>query len=757
MEKSPRIQDNQILDPYAIAIKDYFLLKLTCQTDQQHLPSQQKQPLVLLVMRTSRLGCAPMVEREREEGEEEGEIPGCAPMVVAMGEIERKNAALGEIGCTVASEEVVVPSPVRRWSYRRRSIVDALIVNFTQAFQCLVFNYQHDEGPVLVFFDVLIEYSTLGLRSLHQRIVCLILYKRESCSSVDSEEFEPEALVDSGVAHRQDNSEVKTGLEEAHRGWFNSGVDLLELHWWNSAAIVQDPFGALSSWNHSLHYCHWNDILCSHCQHPDRVIGITLMSQGLVGLLSPHVGNLSFLKSIVLPNNSFHGPIPQEIGRLFRLQTIELSNNSFGSGIPNNLSHCSKLEYRDFVNNNLTGNIPAELGSLSRLRTLALNINKLSRSLPDSIANLFTYLSWIDLRFNQIHGSIPSGIGNLLNLTQLSMAVNNLVGPIPSSIDRLHKLCTLFLEQNKFTELPSSIGNLTSLITLNLGENDIHGSIPPSLGNCHNLLELHLYNNNLNGSIPPEIMSLSSISKFRWLGHNALTGSLPSEVGYLKNFANMNVSYNKLSGPIPNTLSNCFSLEWLHLEANSFEGEIPQSLKLMRGLRVLDLSHNNLSGLIPSYLGAISIVGNNDLCGGIAKLDLPPCSSSYSSKNKLSHRTKVILVVVGVVIFLSLLVSFFIFLQLYHVSKKVASSTPSIMHQFLRVSYANLLKATNGFSKANPIGVGSHALVYKGILDQDQMVVAVKVLNLQTGGASRSFMIECKALRAIKHRNLLKI
>ena len=76
-------------------------------------------------------------------------------------------------------------------------------------------------------FDVLIEYSTHGFRSLHQMIVCLILYKRESCSSLDSEEFEPEALVDSGVAHRQDNSEVKMGLEEAHRGRFNSSVDSL--------------------------------------------------------------------------------------------------------------------------------------------------------------------------------------------------------------------------------------------------------------------------------------------------------------------------------------------------------------------------------------------------------------------------------------------------------------------------------------------------------------------------------------------------
>ncbi|GMP90130.1 hypothetical protein CsSME_00041397 [Camellia sinensis var. sinensis] len=43
-----------------------------------------------------------------------------------------------------------------------------------------------------------------------------------SCSSVYSEEFKPEALVDSGVAHRRDNSEVKTGLEETHRGYFEN-------------------------------------------------------------------------------------------------------------------------------------------------------------------------------------------------------------------------------------------------------------------------------------------------------------------------------------------------------------------------------------------------------------------------------------------------------------------------------------------------------------------------------------------------------
>ncbi|CAL5348221.1 unnamed protein product [Camellia sinensis] len=687
------------------------------------------------------------------------------------------------------------------------------------------------------------------------------------------------------------------------------------------AAIVQDPFGALTSWNHSLHYCHWNGILCSR-RHPDRVIGITLRSQGLVGSLSPHVGNLSFLKSIILQNNSFHGPIPQEMGRLFRLQRIVFCNNLFGGGIPNNLSRCLKLERLKLIDNKLTGNIPAELGSLSMLGSFRLSKNKLSGtippfignlsslfqislaecnlhgkipgeiarlrhltyvqlsmnnlsgkvpsglynistiiylsvvvnqlegnippdigttlpnlkffylfgnlftgtlptslsnaselesidfsqndfsgtmprnlgkllglgfinvyqnrlqdditfissltnctslqvieagnnlfrgSLPDSIANLSTYLNLINLQINQIHGIIPSGIGNLLNLTCLSMVDNNLVGPIPSSIGRLQNLQSLYLGNNKFTELPSSLGNLTSLIILTLELNNIHGSIPPSLGNCHSLLELSLSQNNLNGSIPLEIMSLTSISKFLWLDHNALTGSLPLEVGSLTKLGDMDVSYNRLSGPIPNTLSNCLSLEWLQLEANSFEGEIPQSLSMLRGLRVLDLSRNNLSGQIPSYLGAlqldmlnlsfnmlhgqvpiqgvfrnssaISIVGNNDLCGGIAKLNLPPCPSFKSSNNKLSHRMK-----------------------LLHIS-----STASCFKK------EELLNATDGFLEANLIGVGSYASVYKGILDQVQMVVAVKVLNLQTRGAFKSFMTECKALRAIRHRNLLKI
>ena len=73
------------------------------------------------------------------------------------------------------------------------------------------------------------------------------------------------------------------------------------------------------------------------------------------------------------------------------------------------------------------------------------------------------------------------------------------------------------------------------------------------------------------------------------------------------------------------------------------------------------------------------------------------------------------------------------------------------------VTYKELYQATNGFSSNNLIGSGSFGYVYKGALDGNETLVAIKVLNLQQRGASKSFMAECNALRSIRHRNLVKI
>ncbi|KAL9459443.1 hypothetical protein AB3S75_002776 [Citrus x aurantiifolia] len=55
------------------------------------------------------------------------------------------------------------------------------------------------------------------------------------------------------------------------------------------------------------------------------------------------------------------------------------------------------------------------------------------------------------------------------------------------------------------------------------------------------------------------------------------------------------------------------------------------------------------------------------------------------------------------------------------------------------------------------IGQGSFGFVYRGNLGENEMAVAVKVMNLKQRGATKSFVAECEALRNIRHRNLIKI
>ncbi|XP_015579442.1 receptor kinase-like protein Xa21 isoform X2 [Ricinus communis] len=353
---------------------------------------------------------------------------------------------------------------------------------------------------------------------------------------------------------------------------------------------------------------------------------------------------------------------------------------------------------------------------------------------------------YIALSDNQLHNAIPLGVENLLNLRFFLFDRNYLSGPIVVDFKNFSRLEMLDLQGNNFTgTIPISISNLSMLSNLYLGFNNLYGSIPSSLGSCHNLIELDLSYNRLTGSIPGQVIGLSSLSILLNLGFNGLTGPIPSEVGSLQKLAELDLSNNRLSGMIPDTIGKCLSLEQLHLEGNSFSGEIPQ-----------------LRGEVPERgiflnASAVSLLGNNSFCGGITELKLPSCPFTNSKKKNLTLALKVIIPVVVFAIFLAGFVFFSIFWHQKRMSRKKNISTPSFEHKFLRISYTELFKATDGFSKANIIGVGSYGSVYRGTLEQEGIEVAVKVLNMQQRGASSSFMSECQALRSIRHRNLLKL
>ena len=77
-------------------------------------------------------------------------------------------------------------------------------------------------------------------------------------------------------------------------------------------------------------------------------------------------------------------------------------------------------------------------------------------------------------------------------------------------------------------------------------------------------------------------------------------------------------------------------------------------------------------------------------------------------------------------------------------NKKAATlSTPK--DGLMKVSYHNLLKAANGFSSSNLIGVGNFVSIYKGLSNQTKIIMANTILHLARGGASKSFIAKCEA------------
>lgn len=84
-------------------------------------------------------------------------------------------------------------------------------------------------------------------------------------------------------------------------------------------------------------------------------------------------------------------------------------------------------------------------------------------------------------------------------------------------------------------------------------------------------------------------------------------------------------------------------------------------------------------------------------------------------------------------------------------------NVPVMEDQHWQISFDEIQKATNQFSHSNLIGMGSFGSVYRGILSPGAQQVAIKVIDLQQHGAENSFLAECRALRSIRHRNLVKV
>nr|GEV21237.1 leucine-rich repeat protein [Tanacetum cinerariifolium] len=493
----------------------------------------------------------------------------------------------------------------------------------------------------------------------------------------------------------------------------------------------------------------------------------------LYGSIPHSIFNLSLLVNLSLAESHLTGSLPSEIGnQLPNLERLQLRTNELTGVLPPSLSNCSKLRHLEMSENNFSGKLTIDFSKLREMNNILLNYNNFhgrgeadDMRFVNSLKNC-TRLVYLDLNNCSLIGVLPVSIGNLSDqLSFLSLQDNRLFGSLPSSIG----------------PIPNAIGNLSLLTQLYLDYNKLEGHIPSSFWNCKELNGLGLRYNRLAGKIPEQLLQLPSLTHFLDLSYNTLSGSIPSQIKDLKMLSYLDLSYNNLSGNITSSLGECISLTELYLSGNIFHGIIPFSLSSLRGLAVLDISQNNLSGKIPQFFdkgfslmflnlsfndfdgevpvvgvfanaSLFSVLGNNKLCGGLATLELPKCKETGSKKKRFPFFVLLILIALMLLVVLYCVRLF---------CKKKHNSQPSQSsrnERFLKVSYNELLKATDGFSTANLIGEGGFSSVYKGILDSDgDRFVAVKVLHLLNRGALKSFLAECEAWRNIRHRNLLKI
>ncbi|XP_040994348.1 probable LRR receptor-like serine/threonine-protein kinase At3g47570 [Juglans microcarpa x Juglans regia] len=222
----------------------------------------------------------------------------------------------------------------------------------------------------------------------------------------------------------------------------------------------------------------------------------------------------------------------------------------------------------------------------------------------------------------------------------------------------------------------------------------LYGEIPSSLGSCIKL----------------EILSM---------GRNSFQGIVPPSFGSLRGLQELNLSWNNLSGKIPDLLVDMKSFHFLDISYNNFEGSMPT-----------DRIFKNLSSAL--------VAGNNKLCEGIPEMYLPTCNFKEPGNFEGSVTS----------------VLYLLFVSWLRKKQKVSisSSSRNLLLNFLQ----SLLKATYGFSLANLLGVGGFRSIYKGVINESGTIIAVNVLNLLRHGSFRSFLVECEALRNIRHRNLVK-
>ncbi|KAK9757147.1 hypothetical protein RND81_01G143600 [Saponaria officinalis] len=519
--------------------------------------------------------------------------------------------------------------------------------------------------------------------------------------------------------------------------------------------------------------------------------------------------NCTNLEKLILRVNSLQGNISGlDFSRLVRLKTLDLGNNNFTGNLPGSIFSCKSLTAIRVAGNGLKGSLSPNFMALTSLTFLSVSSNQFTNfSQTIKILAGCRSLTTLILSKNFYYETLPSEIdfidtGQFRNLQVLALGGCSLRGKVPAWLVKIKTLEAIDLSYNNITGvIPDWLGTLPKFFYLDLSMNHLSGEFPWQLSKLPALISksvIHELNGTYldlpvfvipNNATKQQYNQLENLPPAIYIKGNQITGNIPAEIGRLQNLYVLDLSDNHFSGSIPPQLSNLSNLETLDLSQNNLANEIPTSLQKLHFLSKFNVAYNNLEGpiLTGGQFGTFtesSYVGNSKLCGQI--LEHHCSDQSASSKSPLRRiRNKKLFLGITLGVFFSITAILLILTRWMicnrkvltrNVTNKFESETdsecsnsheagantslvvvfPSSSSEIKDLSFLDILKSTNNFSKENIVGCGGFGLVYRGNLENGTKL-AIKKLSGDTWVIDREFESELKALSVAQHENLISL
>lgn len=499
---------------------------------------------------------------------------------------------------------------------------------------------------------------------------------------------------------------------------------------------------------------------------------IHMNNNSLSGQIPGELSRLPVLLHLLVDNNNLSGPLPPEFADAPALKILQADNNNFsGSSIPTTYSNISTLLKLSLRNCSLQGAIP-DLSGISQLIYLDLSWNKLTGSIPSN--KLASNITTIDLSQNMLNGTVPFNFSGLPNLQLLSVENNHLDGAVPSTIwnDVIltgNRSLILDFQNNSLKTIPAAF-NPPQKVTVMLNGNPVCGN---SSGTpVDSLCQPQSANQQSSKQIQGTSLNCSPCPTDKNYEYNPSSPipcfcAVPLGVGLRLKSPGITdfYPYEGAFGVDITSLLNLFPYQ-LHIENYIWEVGprlsmhlklFPSNTSLFNMSEVVRLRHV-LAGweitlldmfgpyeLLNFTLGSYADEYTNVASTGLSKAAMAGILASTMAGAFALSAIATILIMRR---------------RSRHRSRTVSRrslSRFSVKIDGVRCfKFEEMARATNNFDILAQVGQGGYGKVYRGTLD-DGEIVAVKRAHEDSLQGSKEFCTEIELLSRLHHRNLVSL